>query len=284
MIGEEPMFKHAVFAVIAATLCLHPMAMSVSLAQDGESAEPREVTITGEQAELNDEAVRAIIGGDYATAVALLNESLLSVEANVIYLNLGKAYLGMGSCDKARESFKAALKAPVVESPAPEIVEKKVYSSLEELEEACADQPSESDTQIETADGKQANEAQPTKPAPVESTTTTSSQDTWGMSLIGAGVVLAGGGAGMHLVARSKRSDITDVPGGETVPVTQREASDIEDSANTFDTIGLSMAITGGVLAATGTYLWLTAPDETRATVSVGPTGDGWNVSWKLRF
>ncbi|MFP4597533.1 MAG: hypothetical protein ACLFVJ_04725 [Persicimonas sp.] len=287
------MFERAVFIAVATFFCLHPAVLPSALAQDDEQPERREVAITGEQADLNDEAVRAIIGGDHAKAVALLNESLLSVEANVLYLNLGKAYQGLGNCEKARESFEAALEAPVVESPSPEVVDKKVRSSLQELDQECAAAPSEDDAgadvavqddtseQKDTQEPKPAEEETPVAAAPVEES---SSQDIWGMTLVGTGLAVAGGGAAMHLVARSKRAEITDTSSGETVPMTQREAADVEDSANLYDTVGLSMAITGGVLAATGTYIWLTAPEEAASTVQVGPTADGWNVAWTLQF
>ncbi len=287
------MFERALFIAVATLLCLHPAVLPSAFAQeDKEEPERREVSITGEQADLNDEAVRAIIGGDHAKAVALLDESLLSVEANVIYLNLGKAYQGLGNCEKARESFEAALEAPVVESPSPEVVDKKVRASLQELDQECAAPPTEDDAGADVAargdtdDQQDIEEPEPAAETPVAAAPVeeSSSQNIWGMTLVGTGIAVAGGGAAMHLVARSKRSEITDVSSGETVPMTQREAAEVEDSANLYDTVGLSMAITGGVLAATGTYIWLTAPEETVSTVHLGPTADGWNVAWTLQF
>jgi hypothetical protein len=105
----------------------------------------------------------------------------------------------------------------------------------------------------------------------------------WGTAL--SGVALIGGGVAMHFVAESERAPVVD-SNGVVTDVTQREAADIEATADTYDTIGLAMGIGGAALVGVGTYLLLT--DDAEGGSSDGTTvwigSDNIGISWTQSF
>lgn len=111
--------------------------------QTAEAAKP-----TDAQLELNDRAVENIIEGNYARAVAQLEEAVLRGEFNILYLNLGRAYQKLGNCGKARSALAKAKTAPAVIEPAPHLVVKKAEQYLVEIESTCS---SEDKTEEESA-------------------------------------------------------------------------------------------------------------------------------------
>ncbi len=91
--------------------------------------------------DLNDHGVENIVAGNYARAVAQLEEAVLrGGEFNIIYLNLGRAYQKLGNCAKARAALAKAKTAPPVDDPPAKLVAKKADQYLAELPDSCADE------------------------------------------------------------------------------------------------------------------------------------------------
>lgn len=245
-----------------------------SIAQENPSgravAEP-----TDAQTSLNDDGVRAMIEGDYAGAVSLLERSIRLGEINVTYLNLGRAYQKLGRCAKAREALQKAKTSPAVADPPASEVAAVSDQYLAELDKNCR-------VDHEPAGDGANKRGQVNDPgSPVDDGGGTNILG-WGMTL--SGVALIGGGVALHFIAESDRAVVLDTPEGQRVGVSQREATKIEEDADRLDTIGLAVGIGGGVAAAVGTYLLLTddAGDDEGASVWIGPQNVG--VSWTQHF
>lgn len=272
-----------------------------AFSQDGEDLESGEEAASApleEQRELNDEAVRAIGNEDYTKAVSYLEESLYMGELNITHLNLGRAYQLMGRCEKAREAFEKVSTAPKVEKPSAEFLESKAQQYLVELEEKCqADEPA-SDTRDEPSgeaddeatsktqsDGSEDSPADIAAPSPPTQQADAGAGNTLGWVATVGGLALVGGGVGLHLRAESLRDEVSSQQAefddqGRVTNIEQSKVYENQSSANTLDTVGLSMGIVGGVATATGVYLLVTgdlvtgdADDE--PTITVGPRTDG---------
>ena len=240
---------------------------------------------TDAQTSLNDDGVRAMIEGDYAGAVSLLERSIRLGEINVTYLNLGRAYQKLGRCAKAREALQKAKTAPAVADPPASEVRALADSYLAELDESCEadEKPDGGDAQKDGSDSGAEKGGEVADPGQPVDEGDGANLLGWGMTL--SGVALVGGGVALHFVAESNRAAVLDTPEGQTVGgVTQREALQIEEDADQLDTIGLAMGIGGGVAAAVGTYLLLTddGDDSQGASVWIGPENLG--ISWTQHF
>lgn len=251
------------------------LASASALAQD----EPQ---ISEKQQSLNDRAVRLIIEEDHAGAVALLEESIALGPINVTYLNLGRAYQALGKCDKARAALQNALDAPKVSDPSPEFVEKRVQSALAELDEQCEDEEAaataEQTQQAEPQEAEQTQSAQPAEPVapPPEPSHTLE----WAAIGTGSAMLVASGV--FYFLAESKRAEITDTPAGEVSPLTRAEATEIADSAATYRTTSLGLAVGGAAIAGVGAVLLLTDSPDEGASVSFGP--DSVSLDWRVSF
>ncbi len=261
---------------------------------------------TAEQAQLNDQAVEALVRGKHARAVALLEQYLMTGKSNIAYLNLGRAYQKLGNCQKARQALEAALTAPVVDNPGPELVDQRAHKYLNELDTQCeageapaksgaktAAAPAES-TSAETTPAETTPQAPPTgakrttvATPPADAGAASSSQRTWGWIAVGSGAVLAGGALALFLKAHSLEQQVTTYDGGVNTDVTQVEAQQDQDTVGTLQTVSLSMAIAAGVAAGAGTYLLVGGDDERPSSVAVDvPVGQsaGVHVSWTTHF
>ncbi|MGM0555316.1 MAG: tetratricopeptide repeat protein [Myxococcota bacterium] len=286
-------------AVFVLALCT----ASTAFAQDGgeESARTQDrpaAELTEEQLVLNDEAVRSLIEGDYAGAVAMLTRSIKLGASNVAYLNLGRAYQKMGNCEDAREALEKVETAPVVENPPPSEVNKRADEFLGELEQECDadEQPAEpgaeeGDPAKTSGEPPESEELpnprlRPEPTAPPEESG--SSRKTWGIVTLASGLAIAGGGVGLHLWAVDERSQIEEAGrngDGQIDEFTQAEAETIQDEANTLDTVGLGMILGGAVLTGVGTYLFVTSDSEAQQSqLSVSPGRDNVTVQWRMKF
>mgnify|MGYP006287292989 CR=1 FL=1 len=290
---------------------------NVSAQSSGETREAAE--ISDRQIELNEEGVRAIISGDHEKAVAVLSESLAYGEANATYLNLGRAYQKLGNCKEARKALEKALTAPVVDDPPPRVIDKKANQYLAELDEACAkDQPpeAEKDAKADADEGereteetvekaeREAEETEDTAEKTAEKAEDTGEDDDsledpgpppesksgngLAIASIGAGVAFVGAGVTMHVLASQERLPVYEAnedPDQTVVPFNDQRAAEIEQRANTYDTIGLSANIAGGALIGVGVILLLTdsGTSET-SSIHVTPTRDGAAASFRLQF
>lgn len=101
------------------------------------------------QLDLNDHGVENIVAGNYARAVAQLEEAVLrGGEFNIIYLNLGRAYQKLGNCAKARDALAKAKSAQPVDDPPAELVDKKADQYLSELGQVCPQDQQTADNHI----------------------------------------------------------------------------------------------------------------------------------------
>lgn len=240
-----------------------------------------------QQLSLNDDAVRAIIKQDYAGAVALLEEARSLGELNVTYLNLGRAYQKLGQCQKARQALDQALEAPPVRQPPPAFVKKKVAQFRTELDEECP-----KDDQVDIAEERADTEPQSNvegqagddvaEPPKVEA----SNAVAWTVTL--SGVALMAGGGAMFALASGERDKIRSQPEpGEGVVTerTMKEAAEIEQRANTYDTLGVAALAGGAVITGVGAYLFVaddTASSDAPGSVLV--SADSVVVQWRVSF
>ncbi|QDG49561.1 hypothetical protein FIV42_02045 [Persicimonas caeni] len=135
--------KVSTCGVIGIALML-AVSASASAQESGDDARPAHneapAAPSDAQLELNDRAVENIVEGNYARAVAQLEEAVLRGEFNILYLNLGRAYQKLGNCEKARAALTKAKDAPAVAEPAPHLVEKKADQYLAEIDASCAEE------------------------------------------------------------------------------------------------------------------------------------------------
>ena len=99
-------------------------------------------------------------------------------------------------------------------------------------------------------------------------------------TLVGTGVALVAGGAGLWLYGNSEgkslTADINAVSGFATGNITYSQAKARQDAANTHTLVGASLTGAGIVAAGVGAWLLLREPDKQPSSrVSVGP-GPGW--------
>lgn len=100
------------------------------------------------------------------------------------------------------------------------------------------------------------------------------------IATMGGGGVLLGTGIGFGLSARGRWNDAKDVCGGSTTCANDddtRYAQALSDSARTRANVSTVLFVAGGLAAAAGIYLFVTAPDEHAVTVSAtgSPTSAG---------
>lgn len=260
--------------------------------------------ISEEQANLNEEGVRAIIRGDYEKAVALLSESLAYGEANVTYLNLGRAYQKMGNCREARRAFRNAKTAPAVDEPPPKIVDRRTEKFLAQLDESCAEEDSatQDSSPDGPVDGSDAPTDGPDAPADgpdappdgpddvdVAAPPATGSNNTGAWISIGGGVAVAGAGVAMHILAQQTRNEVWNagyVEGSNSTvyDTTQSDAADAKQRADVYNTIGISANIAGAALIGVGTYLALSGDsrETTRIRLDIGPDRAKAVLEWQF--
>lgn len=100
-----------------------------------------------------------------------------------------------------------------------------------------------------------------------------------GWATLGTGVALGATAAILHVLAEGKRSEVTDPSGrnalGAVTSVTQARAAQLEDEANTFDSVALGAAIAGGAALITGLVLLLLPDGSEQASVPAVSVGAG---------
>ena len=98
------------------------------------------ITLTETQRRLLESGLDAYERSDYDRAIALFEKALTHGEANVLYLNLGRAYQRQGGCDRAREAgamYRRALDAPMTDDPPPQLVFEAAHRYHRELQKGC---------------------------------------------------------------------------------------------------------------------------------------------------
>lgn len=272
--------------VLSAVLLLLP---AVAVAQDSEPIEASE-----EQLELNERAVEAMVSGNPARAVALLSEAQRLGELNILALNLGRAYHGAGNCERARQVLESVSEMPTVENPSPERVNERAQEYLNEVDETCEEDEEQAD--LPAPDPEEQPEAGGDGSSVDAPPAVDDSPDLKQIGLytaIAGGVVALGGGGGLHLAARSQRSnaqqlldDDSSYEDGVNTAITQSEVRSIEARANSLDTAALGTAVLGGAALAVGSYLFFTSPeaggDDSSLSLNVGD--DAWSLQWAVRF
>lgn len=301
--------RHSILPVVAcAVIVLSVMLPAGSAFGQGEGEAAS--SPTEEQRQLNDEAVRAIGDEDYTKAISYLEESLYLGEFNITYLNLGRAYQSLGRCEKARASFEKVFVAPKVDKPAAEFIEAKAKEYQSELDEICqpkedpsgppaepaesaptSTEPAESASTSAAPDGPQDDRESASPPTSADDegarhdqadddAAGASRSNTLGLIATVGGIALVGAGVGAHLKAESLRDEVSPQQAefdrqGRVTNITQAQVYENQSAANTLDTVGLSVGIAGGLVAATGVYLLVTGNADEDPTLTVGPRSDG---------
>lgn len=118
----------------------------------------------------------------------------------------------------------------------------------------------------------------PSAPAADHPAVLTARQKLGLVMIIGGGVVI-GGGMTFGLLARSSWHDAKDACGGTTCATPAELAAGQEhvDRARTRGTIATALVVGGGLVAAGGIIVWVTAPKAER-TLAVTPTGSASSV------
>lgn len=248
------------------------LATSTAFAQDESAAEP-----SSRQVALNARAVEAIENGQYSLAINRLEESLELGPLNITYLNLGRAYQLMGRCAQAIEAYEKVEGAPHVPRPEHRVILAKTSTYLDETRTTCT----QGSTQQEGAGSGKGG-------VKIVVREQSANLQPWAWAATSAGAALVLTSVGLHLGARSIRSDLEVAQrneDGQVTGVTQDEAYRRTDRANTFDTIALSAGIVGGVFTVVGTYLFVTdASQEADTRMSVGRMHNGVGVVFIQSF
>lgn len=261
-------------------------AVALTPAEDPDVYEP-----TSEQLELNERGVEALVEQEPARAVALLNEAFRLGEVNILALNLGRAYHALGQCDRAREKLEMVSELPAIENPPPERIEAAAEDYLRDVDESC-EPDHQADIEETEPDGDaeaDAGDVDDVDHIELHYDEGLDNQGTFGLISAAGGATVAAAGLGMHLVARSQRSDaesrIAESSEGVTDAITQSEVRSIETRANRLDTAGLITGIVGVSAAAVGTYLWATAPEpEQSASFDFNVGTRSVELGWTMRF
>jgi hypothetical protein len=116
-------------------------------------------------------------------------------------------------------------------------------------------------------------------PPPAVDATALSPRKKLGLVLIIGGGVAAAGGMTFGLLARSAWHDARNVCDGTTCETADELATGQQfvDRARTRGTIATALVVAGGIVAAGGVIVWVTAPKSER-TIAVTPTGSSSSV------
>ena len=110
-----------------------------------------------------------------------------------------------------------------------------------------------------------------------------------GWTLLGTGIAMLGGGAGLLLYGvseeRTLNQDMKLVDGNVTADMTHAQAQARADSIGLHQTLGLSLTAAGVVAAGIGTWLVLREPEKpttSRLSVAPGPGWTGISLGWRF--
>ncbi len=120
----------------------------------------------------------------------------------------------------------------------------------------------------------------PEEPAPlIDDSSALSSRKKLGLVMIVGGGLAVGAGTTFALLARSAWHDAKEVCGGTSCATqAQLEAGQVfVDRARARGTIATALVVAGGLVAAGGVIVWITAPKAER-TMAVAPTGSASSV------
>ena len=198
--------------------------------------------------------------GDLSGAIELLTRARTLHPEPVLLYNLARAYEGLGRFEEALEAYRQYL----VEEPEARdrgAIERRIASLSQELDErrrleaatsARADAPA--DTRRPAAER-----------APVEPAASGGGPLPFVITAVGAAALVAG--VAVAFVAEAERSDAEDDPVHATARQSFRDAQSIATVANV-------LMVSGGIVAAVGAVLVLTASgnDGTETSVALSPS------------
>ncbi|MDX9722828.1 MAG: hypothetical protein RBU37_18915 [Myxococcota bacterium] len=300
---------------LAATLCACvALASTAAIAQEANFVE-----VSPTQLEYNTQAVEALTAGDSAQAVLLMRSALALGEANVLYLNLGRALAQSGACAEALQAYQQALDAPKLASPTPE----EIASIVERYREELVDCPARLFLRCNAAeivvsiDGRDASvcttdaiELSPGEHelraqlggqeqshaltlAPGESQNLDlhfdATQQGWG-ALSTAGLIV--GGVGVAALASSLILDLAVLgPAFDELEEAAQSGDaalyrERKDAVDGLQPINQGLLIGGGVLLLGGLTMWLVdgAFDDSGTAGQAWLSPDGFGYSWSLSW
>ena len=117
----------------------HATALAVAFATTllATSASAQTVELTQTQRSYNDQGVAALASDDYSTAISSFEASLTMGAANIIFLNLGRAFQRSGQCLRAKQTYAKVADAPVVAAPTKAEVDAVLAKFQAELPQVC---------------------------------------------------------------------------------------------------------------------------------------------------
>jgi tetratricopeptide (TPR) repeat protein len=210
-------------------------------------------------AELFKKSDGAYLHGDFAAAIALLDEAYALDPQPVLLYNKARAHEGLGHVDEAIELYEKYL-AEEPSSADRGAIEQRLVTLKKQRDEKLA--LAKERTQVEqdraAVDKERANA--PSAEPPPEPPRRRSALP---YVVMGAGGVSLVGGAVFGLLANSKKS------AAQSEPV-QTQASDLRDKGRTFATVSNVTFVVGGVLVAAGAVWWVLDGQSSKRSVRVG--------------
>ncbi|WP_168210664.1 tetratricopeptide repeat protein [Persicimonas caeni] len=230
---------------------------------------------------------------DYEAAAELFKQAYAMKPDATLLFNIGIAFEKHGNLEEALAYYDRFVDAPNVELKARSHANKRSKLIREILDDRAqakkAEEAEKAEAEAragrEAAASREQAESQPEQQqAGVGQQTQALPEPQYDYTMtwitLGSGTVAAIGGGVFMAMAHSSGDDVLD---GATPEARRASQSD----ANTYAIISDSLFITGGLLAATGVYFWLTAEpieQDTRATIApqLGPDRAG--VQMQLKF
>lgn len=195
-------------------------------------------------AELFKKSADAYLHGDFAQAVALLDEAYALDPQPVLVYNKARAHEGLGHIDEAILSYEKYL-ADEPSSPDRGAIEQRLVTLRHQRDERAALAKDRAAVQTERAavEKERATVTEPPPEAPRR-------RSVLPYVVMGAGGLGLIGGAVFGLMAKSREDDATSEP-------VQRTSIELRDTGETFATVSNISFIAGGALVAAGAVWWV---------------------------
>ncbi len=195
-------------------------------------------------AELFKKSADAYLHGDFAQAVALLDEAYTLDPQPVLVYNKARAHEGLGHVDEAIASYEKYL-ADEPTSPDRGAIEQRLVTLRHQRDERAALAKDRAAVENERAavEKERATVTEPPPEAPRR-------RSVLPYVVMGAGGLGLIGGAAFGLMAKSREDDATS----ERV---QRTSIELRDTGETFATVSNISFIAGGALVAAGAVWWV---------------------------
>jgi hypothetical protein len=217
-------------------------------------------------ADLFKKSADAYLKGDFAQAIAYLDEAYTLDPQPVLLYNMARAHEGLGHLDEAITLYERYLTQEPT-SPDRGAIEQRITTLKKQRDEKAALAKERAQVEKDRAAVERDRAAGPPPPPPPPRP-----RSIYPYAVAGAGVVGLLTGTVFGLLANSKKNEATDEK-------TQTTAIDIRSTGKSFATVSNVSFIVGGALVAGGVVWWVVdgqqrqtgAASGTRVGVGVGP-------------